>query len=144
MILPLIGAPATGCANGEAAPVTIASSQGSSMPRNAMCLRKSSTVFSVGIRTNLNGGGIAERHNITHGWIGQANRRDWGNHPQALLLLEFNDSCPFACWRLRAQFGNPFEIKLGRPIVGLCFQNAPKRGFGRFKRFSFETFQAFS
>src|ERR1700734_2006934 len=58
MLLPLIATPSTGCASGDAVPLTMASSHGRSMPSDAMCLRKSSTVLSDGMRVSLNGSGI--------------------------------------------------------------------------------------
>src|SRR6266436_5580535 len=44
----------SGCARGEAAPVTIWSSQGSSRPSAATWLRKSATVLRDGMRVSLN------------------------------------------------------------------------------------------
>src|SRR5437016_453298 len=42
-----------GCNRGEAAPLTMSSSHGRSMNKDATCWRKSATVFSVGMRTRF-------------------------------------------------------------------------------------------
>src|SRR5688572_21884642 len=60
-----------------------------------------------------------------------------------LLLLEFDDTRPFACRSVSAQFGDAFEVELRRAILGFRFQGAPEGGFRLFEGFSLEAFQSF-
>src|SRR5215510_16151514 len=73
-VFPLMVTEWIGWASGESALTTMESSHGKSSPSATTCRRKSSTVFSVGMRVNLNGAAISQlklAHDTIDASIGQ-------------------------------------------------------------------------